>query len=187
VRLESSRLLLDAFRGADAAAVHLGCQDADVQRFRAAPTPFGVADSERFVRSTVPSGWAEGTAQHWAIRRKGLPGLIGVIGVRLFDGDVGYWIDARWRHQGLAREALGTVADFRFTQGQPMLRWETLAGNVASARVAAAVGFRYLGERVHRAPGDTSSLTWWQAQLARDDARSPASGWPGDEPLHLAS
>lgn len=186
VELQSARLLLDGIRRSDAAAVHAGCQDYDVRRFRAAPSPFSTADSERFVQVTVPTGWAEGTEQHWAVRRRGLPGLIGVVGVRLADGDVGYWIDERWRHHGLAREALATVADFRFGQGQPLLRWETLAGNVASARVAASVGFRYGGERTYRAPGDTARLTWWQAELAPADPRTPASGWPSEVPTPLA-
>jgi RimJ/RimL family protein N-acetyltransferase len=58
VTLETERLLLRAFAGADAESVYAACQDPDIQYYTPAPTPYLREDAKKYVGDTAPKGWA---------------------------------------------------------------------------------------------------------------------------------
>jgi RimJ/RimL family protein N-acetyltransferase len=108
-----------------------------------------------FVESTLDS-LAAGTGYTWAIRRDGvLSGLIGLDGVvrqmrawRRDVGEIGYWLGAAHRGQGLVQEAGRAVMAFGF--GPLALHKITigcLSENPASKRVIETLGFRFVGEQ----------------------------------------
>ena len=68
----------------------------------------------------------------------------------------------------------------RFVErGLDRIAWESVRGNLDSARVARAVGFRFLGDApVELAFRDGSHPDGWHAELRRDDDGSVREGWP---------
>jgi RimJ/RimL family protein N-acetyltransferase len=105
--------------------------------------------------------------------------LIGMIGWRA-RGDIGFWMGAEHRGRGYMVEALATMVEWVFVEHDPeRIAWETLPGNLASARVARAAGFRYTGIAPVLVPArDGSHPDSWHAELRRDDDRDPKPGWP---------
>jgi len=64
VTLETERLLLRAFAGADAESVYAACQDPDIQYYTPAPTPYLREDAEKYVGETAPQGMGHGLRPH---------------------------------------------------------------------------------------------------------------------------
>ena len=95
-----------------------------------------------------------GTGFSFAVLRADADGaagdLVGGVSIRRRDGeaasgDVGYWVTAPWRGQGIAPRALNAVCEwaFRLPQHPPLEQLELIhaVGNHASCRVADKTGF----------------------------------------------
>ncbi|CAN5349739.1 GNAT family N-acetyltransferase [soil metagenome] len=181
--VRSARLLLNAPGEADIEAIAEYCRDPLFERFLTTPWPYTRRDAEYFVRDFVPGGWKSDTEFTWAIRSAPGTPLMGVIGWRA-RGDVGFWMGAPHRGHGYMAEALGAVADWVFaTHDVDEIAWECLPGNVASAHVARAAGFRYSGMAPVLVPARDGSLPdSWHGVLRRDGERDVAdaavAGWP---------
>jgi len=146
--LRSARLILDAPRESDVVAVLLACNDPGIATWIPLPSPYTRANAEYFVRSYAPHGRASGTFWVWALRLHDDAPLIGVIEVRKDEApgsaSVGCWLAPDARGSGYMHEALVCVANHAFDplgMGFERLRWESLAGNGSSRRLAEATGF----------------------------------------------
>lgn len=178
VTLRTPRLLLSAPTLDDVDAITRYCQDPLFERYLTTPWPYVRADAEGYVEA-VAARWANATEEfNWAIRTPDNV-LMGMIGWRT-RGDVGFWMGAEHRGRGYMVEALATMVEWVFVERAPeRIEWETLPGNVASARVARAAGFRYTGIATVLVPArDGSHPDSWHAELLRDDDRDPKPGWP---------
>ena len=181
VVLRTERLVLSVPTSDDVDAITASCQDEMMRDMLASlPWPYTRSDAEHFVGEIVPAGWASGDAPVWGIRESEGGRHLGSIGWRRRLGDVGFWLDVAARGRGVMSEAVTAVCDWAFeTQAVASIGWEAVAGNVASARVARATGFRYTGERpVEVAFRDGSHPMGWHAVLERDDRSAPKVGWP---------
>jgi RimJ/RimL family protein N-acetyltransferase len=181
VTLRTARLELSLPRGADVDAIYEACQDAGIQRYTPVPFPYERSHAEGFVER-VPSDWDAGKNLTWAIHEG--TALVGTIGVYRIDGlgngEIGYWMAPASRGSGRLNEAANAVIDWSFAaDGLDLIRieWRAVVGNVASARVARRLGFRYeglmrlaLANAKHRDDG-------WVAALLRTDERMPQP-WP---------
>jgi RimJ/RimL family protein N-acetyltransferase len=181
VELRSERLILTLPTRADVDDITRYCQDPLFERYLTTPWPYGRADAVAFV-DTVARWWAEGGEYTFGIRLNGRPdtgALIGMISWRE-RGDVGFWMGAEHRGQGFVVEALAALVEWVFVEHDPeTITWETFPGNVVSARVARAAGFRYTGIGPVLVPArDGSHPDSWHAELRRDDDREPKAGWP---------
>lgn len=148
--LRTPRLLLDAPREGDIAAVFAACSDPEVLRWIPLPDPYKPADAEFFVRDYAPHGLASGRFTVWALRTDAGAPLCGVIEVRRDEApgsaSIGCWLAPEARGRGLMREALGAVAQEALDPdglGFERLRWEHLVGNAASKRLAESAGFDF--------------------------------------------
>lgn len=178
--LRTDRLVLDQPGGRDIDDIARYCTDPVFERYLVTPWPYERAHAEGFVNDYVLSGWSSGSEWTWAIRMDAGAPLLGVVGVRLASGMVGYWLGAAHRGRGILPEALGVVIDavFERTDRERVL-WECVVGNVASMRVAQKCGFRFTGE----APGlilgrDGSPTLSWTGELDREGPREPTADWP---------
>lgn len=178
VTLRSARLVLDQPRAADIDLIAEYCTDPLFERFLTTPWPYRREHAAHFVEHHVPTGWAQGSEVTWALRASGV--FLGVIGLRLGQGVVGYWLGAPYRDTGYMGEALAAVCDFAFEGlGRDVVRWECVVGNTASAATARAVGFTYTGEGPAEVLGrDGSVPPSWHGILHRDDTRDRKPGWP---------
>jgi RimJ/RimL family protein N-acetyltransferase len=159
------------------------CQDEQVQRWTTLPVPYRRRDADWFVREVVGPGWDSGQELTWAVRDPADHRVVGMIGLRL-EGDgsaeVGFWLGAEARGQGLMSSAVRLVVSTAFEPaglGLARVLWYAHVGNWASRRVAWRTGFRFEGTvRSHLVQrGDRRDA--WVATLMRDDAREPARPW----------
>jgi RimJ/RimL family protein N-acetyltransferase len=188
VELHTERLTLSVPTLDDVDAITRYCQDPLFEQFLTTPWPYGRADAVAFV-DAVARWWAEESEYTLGIRLgetdagggvdAGGGPLIGMIGWRR-RGDVGFWMGADHRGQGYMVEALAAMVEWVFVEHAPdRITWETLPGNLASARVARAAGFRFTGIAPVLVPArDGSHPDSWHGELLRDEDRDPKPGWP---------
>ncbi len=144
---------LRPWRTSDIDQLTVICQDPLIQRWTSAvPIPYTRADAEFLVSELAPKGWADGSELFWAISpppaHPAADQVLGAISLRIREGsggDVGYWLAPAGRGRGVATRAVADVCREGFRLGLDVIRWEALAGNEASRRVAERVGFRTSG------------------------------------------
>lgn len=181
VMLRTERLELSPPRASDVDAIYEACQDPDTQRYTTVPSPYERKHAEEFV-PRVAAQWAEGIHLTWAMREGDV--LAGAIGLYRLDGagaaELGYWVSPWSRRRGLVAEASRAVLEWGFAAGGAELHrveWRAVAGNIASARAARAVGFRYEGLLRAGIAGKAGREDCWIAGILRTDDRSPQP-WP---------
>ena len=137
MRLEDEEVLLRPFDAGDVPAIVAACQDPEIPRWTAVPSPYTESDALTWLESKEEASFA--------VVDRSSGDLLGSIGVRfLGDGvaEVGYWIAREARGRGVATRALVLVAGWVFENddvGRFQLRAEP--ENVASQRVAEKAGF----------------------------------------------
>jgi RimJ/RimL family protein N-acetyltransferase len=177
--LRSARLVLDRPGRNDVDDITRYCQDPLFERYLTTPWPYRREHAVGFLEHVVERGWDEEREFAFALRHVEGGPLLGVISWRPGRGDVGFWLGAEHRGEGLMSEALSTLADWVFARDVPIIRWECRVGNVASAATARAVGFRYTGEAPVDVPDRNGSRPpGWHGELTTIAPRRPQPGWP---------
>jgi RimJ/RimL family protein N-acetyltransferase len=143
--LRTPRLVLDLPVAGDVERVARYGRDPLFERFLTTPWPYTEAHARSFLAEHVPSAWKAGTELTWAIRAASGAPLMGVICLRAERRELGFWLGAEHRGAALMTEATTAVCDWALTGGFPAtdsITWQANAGNIASAMVARAAGFR---------------------------------------------
>lgn len=142
-RLEADDVALRPFHVDDAPAVAAACRDPAILRFTFMKD--GLTESEA-------ADWIHRTNERWpdghtcfAIVDGDDDRLLGQVGLnvnaRHISAEGYYWVTASDRQRGVASRALGLVADWGFSKGIQRLFLVIHPDNVASNRLAAAMGF----------------------------------------------
>jgi RimJ/RimL family protein N-acetyltransferase len=137
VKLEDDVVLLRPFEQGDVPAIVAACQDPEIPRWTAVPSPYTEADARAWLVSDEE--------ETFAIVHKSTGELLGSIGVRYPGsgvGEVGYWVKREARGGGVATRALALVARWALEErhlGRFQLRADV--ENEASQRVAEKAGF----------------------------------------------
>ncbi len=181
VTLTTARLELSPPAEDDVDAIFAACQDADIQRYTTVPSPYERDHAVGFVAKTA-QWWESGSETTWAIRRDGaLAGMVGLHRLGRGDGELGYWMVPASRGAGLLTEAARAVIDWGLSPdglGLARIEWRAVAGNIASARAARTLGFRYEGLlRGALVGGAGVRSDAWIAGLLPHDERT-AQPWP---------
>ena len=129
----------------------------------------------------MPLGWEKDSELTWALRD--LDGeFLGVIGLRLTNSDLGFWLGAPHRGHGYMPAAVRLVTDWVFSTGfggLTEIHWQAIMGNTASLAVARKAGFTYTGVGpATTASRDGSHPTSWNAVLRHGDSAAEKPGWP---------
>lgn len=178
--LHTARLVLTLAAEGDVDDIVDACQDPTLREWTALPQPYERADAQWFV-SHATQAHLDDRARHWVMRAAGR--LLGVVSLTRSTPDcaeLGFWIVSDARRQGYTAEAATAVIDDGFAiDGMRLdrIEWNGAVGNVASARTARALGFRYEGLR--RGAILTSrgrSDAWVAGLLFRDNRKRGA--WP---------
>ncbi len=173
VEITAEGLLLRPWRPDDADAVHLACQDPDIQRWTTVPSPYLREDADTFVGKSAAEAWATGTGAPFAVCDAATGELLGSCGFISLNrpdgtGEIGYWTAPWARGRGVATVATRAVARWAFTDlgvRRVVLRVEP--GNHGSLLTALRAGCVIEGiARDGMAPGRDA---WVGAILAGDD------------------
>ncbi len=176
VSLRTERLILSAPVEADVAAIFEACQDPAIQRYVALPSPYERRHAEGFI-PIVADHWEKGSEYTWAVRADdGLAGMIALLADGNGAAEIGYWMVPRARGRGLLTEAARAVIDWGFSStggALERIEWRSVAGNIASARTARTLGFRYEGLLRRGLVGNRGREDGWMAALLAADERIP--------------
>lgn len=182
ITLTTARLTLDRPRETDTDAVSSHCRDEELQRFVPVPVPYEREHAEGFVLGLVPAWDRDGVEHVFAIRRTAdgpdAP-LLGIVSWQRARGYLGYWLGAEHRGDGIMTEAVQGLLPWIFAHEEAStLAWECVQGNLASAAVARAAGFRFVGDGEIDHRGGPAPA--WRAHLRRDEFGTidPASWAP---------
>jgi RimJ/RimL family protein N-acetyltransferase len=147
--LADDLVVLRPFSLADVERVTEACQDADIQRFTAVPTPYREADARE---------WISGHEAERAARSRlsvaitiGDGDLIGSVGFVAFDwpndiGEIGYWVAPWGRGRNAAARATRLVAAWGIHElGLIRIELQISTHNQRSQRCAEAAGFHWEG------------------------------------------
>jgi RimJ/RimL family protein N-acetyltransferase len=182
----SERLRLRRFELADAPALAAYRSDPAVARYQGFDAPFPLAAARAFVddlsRADATSpGWFQ-----WAIERLDQPGLIGDIGVNLYEdrrqAAIGYTLDPAFQRRGYATEAVGRLLEHLFEErGLRRVSAWCDTRNVASVRLLERLGFRREGHL----RGSTFDKGEWSDDYVYGmlaDEWPPSPGWRTETP-----
>jgi len=180
VVLRTERLVLEVPVPSDAELITQYCQDPLFEQVLTTPWPYTRADADAFLGEHVPVSWANGSELTWALRRTEGGPLLGVISVRDIQHELGFWIGAEHRGAGLMSEAATAVAEWTLAGGIPgaeTVFWRAVEGNIASARVARAAGFRRIQPEHATVPrrDGTTLPAWYGVREASVDPRASSS------------
>lgn len=159
---------------ADVPAITAACQDPEIPRWTPLPSPYTPAHAEWFVKDAARRG-DDDQGFEWAIRHDGtLIGMVSLSRRAPGNAEIGYWTAPAARGRGFLGEAAREIIDHAFEpsrMGLHRLEWNAAVGNLASARVARSLGFRFEGVRrsafVTTAHGRTDA--WSAGRLFSDD------------------
>lgn len=180
VALRTARLVLDLPVEGDVARVAEYCTDPIFEEYLTTPWPYTEAHARGFLTEYVPSAWSSGGELTWALRtEKGGP-LLGVISLRTDAREVGYWLGAEHRGSAYMTEALLAVCEWAFAElpGTETVTWRANAGNVGSAMVARAAGFRSTTTPETTVPGrDGADLVGWSGERGASPDADAYESW----------
>lgn len=146
-------------KAGDAQALVRYADDPDVVRYTFLPVPYGIHQAHRFIAEARDSFEAADSCL-FVVERLDTGEVVGTMGLDPIDeedlrGDVGYWLGAPHRGQGLAFDALSSLLAFAFDDlGLQRVQARVLPGNDRSIRLLGRHGFeeegRLRGHVVHR-------------------------------------
>jgi len=134
------------WRPDDAVAVTAACQDPEIPRWTRVPAPYAEADAHEWLAGDAER-WAQGTEANFAVvsaTSGELPASVGLVKVVWDDlvGEIGYWVAAPSRCQGVARRAVTLFCAWAFRDvGLYRLEIVPDVENAGSQAVAASCGF----------------------------------------------
>lgn len=151
--LSDGVVMLDRMGATDIPAIVLACNDSEVTRWLGLPSPYTEEHARQFLDQQTAEA-QHGNQLNFAIRTAGtgqeLVGAIGAIFSRARPGEceIGYWVAAPVRGQGVARKAIVLLARYAL-RTWPLRRIELPIEpkNVASRRAAEGAGARFEGVR----------------------------------------
>lgn len=170
--LSDGRLILRPPVSADAPEIVEGCQDPEIIRWTAVPSPYDISDARTFLndRLTPTQWWRNPT---WVItetdNRWG-----GTVDLRP-DGEgaaeIGYLIAPRLRERGIGTAAIRLVCTWALHQwGLQVITWTSVVGNTASRALAEKVGFRIHADISRLAVAHRGErLDAWRGELLASD------------------
>lgn len=134
----------------DVPALVAACQDGEIPRWTNVPYPYDERAARDFLASSAGE-MQEGRAVHFAVVDPETDAVRGSIAIMRLDqvdsrGEVGYWIAATARGQGLATRALELLSAWAFeTLALARLELLTQPRNEPSQRVAEHAGYQREG------------------------------------------
>ena len=144
MKLRDGDLLLRPLGLGDLDDVVEACGDSEIPRFTLlVPSPYTEKDGLEFL-TRVEQQWREGAAERtFAITTAGE--FLGVVGIGLESGVLGYWLKRDARGQGWTTRAVVAIVDWARGEGVTEFSLTTHPDNIASRRVAVKAGFREIG------------------------------------------
>ncbi len=145
-------VILRGWRSSDTESVFVACQDETLQNFTRVPSPYTMADAEKYITLGIDV-WQSHSGVNFAIA-DGSDEVIGAIALQninesQFVGEIGYWVADFARGQRVARQAVELLASWAHDElGLMRMILKIQRENTASIAAALAAGARPTGTTV---------------------------------------
>jgi RimJ/RimL family protein N-acetyltransferase len=121
------------------------CADPEIPRFTLlVPSPYTHEDGVQFL-THAEAQWRRGAAAERTFAITAAGEFLGVVGIGLDTGVLGYWLKREARGRGWTTRAVVAVVAWAREQGLERFTLTTHPDNIASQRVALKAGFREVG------------------------------------------
>ncbi len=174
-RLTGETVVLRPLRDDDIPAIVEACQDADMVRWTTIPSPYGEQHGRDFVHIHAAKGWAEDTRAVFAVADPRTDAYLGAMDFSLNPdetAEVGYHVVPWARGRGVGTAALRLACRWALdVLGLQRIEWQAEVGNIASRRVAEAVGFEVEGTCRRRLVHRGARVDSWIGSLLPDELR----------------
>jgi RimJ/RimL family protein N-acetyltransferase len=170
--LGDGAIMLRPWSMADVPAVTVACQDSEIPRWTALPSPY----EERHARDFIAAGADDReVGRELALAIVGIDGgLLGSIGLASIDwedhrGEIGYWVAREGRGRSVAARATRLLSRYALdTLGLERLELLTHPENKSSQRVAVKAGYTREGllRRYRRRRGEREDLVMFSLLAA---------------------
>jgi len=144
MELRDGELVLRPLGLGDLDAVVDSCRDPEIPRFTLlVPTPYTEADGREFLTSVEEAWRGVGSERTFAMTAG--DEFLGVVGIGLHTGVLGYWTRREARNRGWTTRAVVTLVEWGRRQALRDFSLTTHPDNHASQKVALKAGFREIG------------------------------------------
>jgi RimJ/RimL family protein N-acetyltransferase len=147
MELSDGIVLLRPWGAGDVPEMTIALNDPEIERWLdGIPQPYTEEDA-RFWIGDAKDAWESGDRFNFAVTERKDDRVLGGIGMRVLaetqTGEVGYWVRAEARGNGVATRALELIAPWAFeSRGIERLQLYAEIENIPSQRVAEKAGFR---------------------------------------------
>ncbi|SFF86611.1 Protein N-acetyltransferase, RimJ/RimL family [Actinacidiphila alni] len=181
ITLTTERLRLRPLEPGDADAVVAACQDPDIPRWTAVPSPYTHEHAADFIGRISADGWREENLLNFGVFTLDGGALVSSMGLMRFGGsgglagperqaELGFWTAKEQRRKGYTAEAARAVCAWGFeTLGLERIEWYAEAGNEGSRAVALSVGFVMEGTVRSKIVQNGTRRDAWSASLLPSD------------------
>jgi RimJ/RimL family protein N-acetyltransferase len=175
-------------RDDDIDTIHAACQDPEIQRWTAVPSPYHREDAVSYVQRAAAERESGRTASFVCVDDEGR--MLGSFAVMEMDkapgyGEIGYWVAAEARRRSVASRAVALLRDWAAAElGLRLIELIIDSDNAPSRRVAERTGFRETGElrpaprTENPGPPNHAVYAWrstWSPTPAKTPSATPAS------------
>jgi RimJ/RimL family protein N-acetyltransferase len=160
-------------RADDAHAIAEGCSEAAVARWTKVPSPYTLEDARAWI-AMAERVRAQGTELPLVIVRKGEDRVVGGVALRVRaepepHGEVGYWVAAAARRQGIGARAVRLVAAHGLEQlGLGWIEITVSPCNAASLALARSAGFTPHGRELREFKGAMEEFEVFRSRRSGD-------------------
>jgi RimJ/RimL family protein N-acetyltransferase len=146
--LAVAEFVLRPWRRTDAPALLAACQDPEIARWVTIPQPYGEADADAFIESSL-AAWRDGTGAPFAIVDAATDQLLGAatrFGPDGHQATLGLWLVPEARGRGIGTRTIQALAAWTFaTTAAFRIDVFIMVGNDASERMVKRAGFQREG------------------------------------------
>ena len=151
--LQHGRITLRPAEELDILSIYKACQDPFIPRFTTVPSPYTIEHATSFIREQSPSRFAQKTEILFVITKGHADAeeFCGVISFHTINlpshtAEIGYWIAAQARGQGVGRTAVKLISEYGFsTIGFRRIEALVDVNNVASKTLLLSAGYQLEG------------------------------------------
>ncbi len=156
--LKSERLTLRGWQQSDLEFVYTSCQDPKIIEFTTIPVPYSRQEAQNFIETKNAEFNAKQSLSFVGLVNEKPALSVSLHHINDFDHEcqIGYWVNADFRGQGLMKEAINLLTDFGFSIGFRRVEAYVLPENLSSQNALKIAGYSFetsLANRLTRRDG----------------------------------
>ena len=150
--LKSERLTLRSWYESDLEFVYRSCQDPQIIEFTTIPVPYSKLEAQKFIETKNEEFNTKQCIAFVGLLKEKPALSISLHHINDFDQEcqIGYWVNADFRGQGLIKEAITLLTDYGFSIGFRRIEAYVLPENLSSQNALKSSGYSFEASLTNR-------------------------------------